>query len=320
MRELVRETALQPSDLVLPLFVVPGRGEKREIASLPGVYHYTPDQLPAVAKEAYDLGVRAVILFGVPEHTDATGSGAHDDNGPVPVGITSIKDHVPDLVVMTDVCLCSYMDHGHCGVLAPRERGPGVDNDRTLPVLAEEALCHARAGADVVAPSDMMDGRIGYIRDALDRSGFYEVAILSYAAKYASAFYGPFRDAAKSAPQQGDRRGYQMDPANATEALKEVRLDIAEGADFIMVKPALSYLDVVYRVSQVVDVPVSAYHVSGEYAMIKAAAERGMLDERAAVMEALTSIKRAGAKLILTYYAMYAAEIMQQSQLPKEQG
>lgn len=312
LRTLAAETRLHPADFVLPLFVAHGNGLKREIPTLPGVYHYSADTVEAAAEEAWNAGVRAVLLFGVPDQKDALGSSAHSAKGPVPKSIAALKRNLPGLVVMTDVCLCAYTDHGHCGVLG-EVRGNGeadVDNDKTLPVLAETAICHAHAGADVVAPSDMMDGRVGFIRHALDQAGFDQVAILSYAAKYASAFYGPFRDAAQSAPSRGDRRGYQMDPANRTEALREVRLDVAQGADMVMVKPALPYLDVIADVANAVDVPVAAYQVSGEYAMLKAAAAQGLLDEASAVLEALTSIRRAGAKLIVTYYAVYASTLL----------
>lgn len=314
MRALVAETHLQPSDLVLPLFVVAGHKGKHEISSLPGVFHDTPETIAETAKRAWDAGVRAVIVFGVPDHKDASGRSAYAEDGPVPRAIAALKQKVPGLIVMTDVCLCSYTDHGHCGLLTKSagKLESDVDNDTTLEVLAQEALCHARAGADVVAPSDMMDGRVGVIRGALDDAGFSHVAILSYAAKYASAFYGPFREAASSTPSHGDRRGYQMDPANRTEALREVRLDVEQGADMVMVKPAVAYLDVISDIRSAVDVPVAAFHVSGEYMMIKSASDRGLLDEPSAVLETLTSIKRAGAKFILTYYATYAAELLKQ--------
>lgn len=311
LRALVAENRLHPADFVLPLFVVPGSGIKRELPSLPNVYHYSADTVVPAAQEAWDAGVRAVLLFGLPDKKDARATHAHSAQGPVAKSIAALKDKLPELVVMTDVCLCAYTDHGHCGLLADAHAGDtDVDNDSTLPVLAETAICHARAGADVVAPSDMMDGRVGYIRHALDQAGFEQVAILSYAAKYASAFYGPFREAAQSAPSHGDRRSYQMDPANRTEALREVRLDVAQGADLVMVKPALAYLDVISDVSQTVDVPVAAYQVSGEYAMLKAAAAQGLLNEASAVLEALTSIKRAGAQLIVTYDAVYASTLL----------
>jgi porphobilinogen synthase len=311
LRAMVRETELAPTDFILPLFAMPGRGQRREVPSMPGVFQLSVDQVVLEAKRAADASVPSVILFGLPEHKDAVGSAGWDESGPVAQSIRAIKDALPDLVVITDVCMCEYTDHGHCGALAPQPRGGvQVDNDQTLALLAREALCHARAGADIVAPSDMMDGRVGAIRSALDGEGFSDVAILSYAAKYASGFYGPFREAADSTPQQGDRRGYQMDPANAREALKEVALDLYEGADMVMVKPALSYLDVLHRVRQQVDVPVAAYNVSGEYAMVKAAARAGWIDEQRVMLEILTSIKRAGADLILTYHAIDAARAL----------
>ncbi len=311
LRALVRETELSPSDLILPLFAMPGHGERREVASMPGVFQLSVDQIVVEAKAAAAAGVLSVILFGLPEHKDALGSSGWDMQGPVARSVRAIKDALPELVVMTDVCMCEYTDHGHCGKLVQGRGGQvEVDNDATLELLVREALCHAESGADVVAPSDMMDGRVRAIRKALDNDGFPDVAILSYAAKYASAFYGPFREAADSAPQQGDRRGYQMDPANAREALREVRLDLEEGADMVMVKPALSYLDVITRVRALTDVPVAAYNVSGEYAMVKAAARAGWLDGTRVMLEILTSIKRAGADLILTYHALEAARAL----------
>jgi porphobilinogen synthase len=306
LRALVRETRVDPGDLVLPLFVVPGREVARPVGSMPGVFQLSVDRVVREAKEAMDLGIAAVILFGIPSRKDPLGSEAYDDDGVVPRAVRAIREAVPDLVVITDVCLCEYTDHGHCGVLAGQE----VDNDRTLELLAREAVCHARAGAHVVAPSDMMDGRVGAIRRALDAEGFERVAILSYAAKYASAFYGPFREAAESAPKFGDRRGYQMDPANGDEALREVALDLEEGADIVMVKPALAYLDIVRRVKERFGVPVAAYNVSGEYAMLQAAAERGWIDGERVLVEILTSIRRAGADFILTYSAKEAARIL----------
>ncbi len=299
LRRLVAETRPTVDGLMLPLFVVPGTGVANPIASMPGVAQLSVDRLVEECREAADLGIPAVILFGIPEHKDAYGSAAWSDGGVVPRAIRAIKEAVPDLLVATDVCLCEYTDHGHCGVI---EKGE-VQNDPTLDLLAKEALAHARAGADLVAPSDMMDGRVGAIRAGLDAEGFTEVPIMAYAAKYASAFYGPFRDAAQSTPQFGDRRGYQMDPANAREALREVALDVEEGADIVMVKPALAYLDVIARVRAAVDVPVAAYAVSGEYAMIKAAAAAGMLDEERAMLESHTAIVRAGAGIVLTYFA-----------------
>jgi porphobilinogen synthase len=307
LRDLVRETALAPSDLIYPLFVGPGKNEAKPIASMPGVFQLTVDRAVRECREVKELGITAVILFGLPERKDATGSEAFSDGGVVQSAVREIKEQLPDLLVITDVCLCEYTDHGHCGVI----RAGGVDNDETLSVLVKEALSHARAGADIVAPSDMMDGRVGAIRAALDREGFQQTAIMAYAAKYASAFYGPFREAADSAPQFGDRRSYQMDPGNADEALREVRLDIGEGADIVMVKPALAYLDIVYRVKREFGYPVAAYNVSGEYSMIKAAGKNGWLDEKTAMMEALLSIRRAGADLILTYFAKDAAGVLQ---------
>jgi porphobilinogen synthase len=296
---MVRETALTTDDLVLPLFVVPGEAVRRPVASMPGVDQTSVDGVVRDAEGAAALGIPAVLLFGVPAEKDETGSRSWAEDGVVQRAVRELKRELPELVVITDVCLCEYTSHGHCGVLA----GAEVDNDATLELLARQAVSHARAGADIVAPSDMMDGRVGAIRCALDEAGFAATAILSYAAKFASAFYGPFRDAAESAPAFGDRRGYQMDPGNVEEALREVRLDIAEGADAVMVKPALPYLDVIHRVKRDTGYPVCAYHVSGEFAAIMAAAERGWLDEAAAMREALLSIKRAGADLIVSYWA-----------------
>ena len=307
LRRLVRETRLAPAELVLPLFVRPGTGVRRPVASMPGVDQTSVDELLRDAERAAALGVGGVLLFGIPEHKDATGSTAWDDDGPVQRAVRALKRELPQLVVITDVCLCEYTDHGHCGML--RDDGT-VDNDSTLELLAREAVSHAAAGADVVAPSDMMDGRVGAIRRALDDEGFGETALLSYAVKYASAFYGPFRDAAESAPQHGDRRGYQMDPANGEEALREARADVAEGADLLMVKPAGAYLDVIARVRDAVDRPLAAYQVSGEYAMVKAAAERGWIDEERAMLESLVAIRRAGADLIVTYFATAAARLL----------
>jgi len=308
LRRMVRETRLSPDNLILPLFVVPGTGVEEDVASMPGVRRASADRITAQSSPAFDAGVPAVILVGIPEHKDAQGSEAWSDSGVVQRAIKAIKRERPELVVITDVCMCEYTDHGHCGHLT---RGAGgaveVDNDATLELLARESLSHAKAGADMVAPSDMMDGRVGFIREALDDKGFEHVAIMAYAAKYASAFYGPFRDAAESAPQEGDRRGYQMDPANALEALREIALDIEEGADIVMVKPAHTYLDVIHAASQEFDHPIAAYHVSGEYAMLHAAAERGWLDLERAMLEALVGIHRAGADMILTYWAVEAA-------------
>jgi porphobilinogen synthase len=320
LRALVRETTLAPDDLIWPLFVVPGQRVRTPVKSMPGVFQLSVDELVAEAQAGFAAGVRSVILFGIPEEKDAEGSGAWAEDGVVPRAIRALKAQVPGLVVMTDVCLCEYTDHGHCGVLrAPAAGGPGqglgVDNDLTLPLLAREAVAHAKAGADLVAPSDMMDGRVGAIRAALDGAGFSDLPILAYAAKFAGAFYGPFRDAAESAPREGpgiprDRKGYQMDPANAREALREVELDVAEGADLLMVKPAVPYLDIVRQVRDRFLLPVAAYHVSGEYAMIKAAAERGWIDEDRVVLETLTCCRRAGADLVLTYYARHAAQLL----------
>ena len=306
LRDLVRETALSPRDFIYPLFVCPGRGRTQPVSSMPGVAQLSVDRAAEEAETVRGLGIPGVILFGVPEAKDPMGSEAYADHGVVQEAIRAIKDRVPDLLVVTDVCLCEYTDHGHCGVVEDGD----VDNDGTLELLAREALSHARSGADVVAPSDMMDGRVGAIRTALDQDGFPQVAILSYAAKYASAFYGPFREAAESTPRFGDRRSYQMDPGNGDEALREVEADIAEGADMVMVKPALSYLDVISRVKRRFGFPTAAYNVSGEYAMIKAAARNGWLDESRVVPEVLLSIKRAGADWILTYFAKDMARLL----------
>lgn len=303
LRRLVRETELNPGDLIQPLFVVPGKGVRREIPSLVGQFHLSSDELAKEAKRIAGIGVPGVILFGLPERKDETGSGAYDNNGVVQRAIKAVKDAAPDLLVITDVCLCEYTSHGHCGVV----KNGNVDNDATLELLAKTAVSHVRAGADMVAPSDMMDGRVGAIRRALDEAGYSETAILSYAVKYASAFYGPFREAAGSAPQFGDRRGYQMDFANSDEALREAALDIAEGADILMVKPALPCLDIIARVKREFQRPTAAYQVSGEYAMLEAAAERGSLERQRAILETLTAIKRAGADFILTYYAAEVA-------------
>ena len=299
LRRLVRETRVVPEQLVQPLFVVPGRAVERPVDSMPGVAQLSVDRAAEEGRRLADAGVPAVLLFGIPERKDARGSGATAADGIIPRALEAIRKAAPGLVLITDVCLCEYTDHGHCGVV----RDGDVDNDATLELLAAEALAHARAGADLVAPSDMMDGRVGAIRRALDEAEFTELPIMSYAAKFASAFYGPFRDAAQSTPQFGDRRSYQMDAANADEALREVALDIEEGADIVMVKPALPYLDVVRRVKERFGYPVAAYHVSGEYAMLKAAAARGWLDERRAVAESLLAIRRAGADVIITYFA-----------------
>ena len=299
LRGLVRETVVRPADLVLPLFVRPGRGVRQAVSSMPGVDQTSVDELVRDAADALELGIPAVLLFGVPADKDEQGSSGYDEHGVVQEAVRALKRELPELVVVTDVCLCEYTSHGHCGVL----RGEEVDNEATLPLLARMALSHADAGADVVAPSDMMDGRVAAIRSALDSRGHAGVPILSYAVKYASSFYGPFREAAESTPAFGDRRGYQMDPANVREALREARLDEEEGADLLMVKPALAYLDVIHRVKEATDLPVWAYHVSGEYAMVMAAAERGWIDGGRAMAEVLTSIKRAGADRIVTYFA-----------------
>jgi len=309
LRALVRETRLHASQLIVPLFVRPGTGVRRPIGSMPGVAQTSVDEMLRDAERAAALGVGGIILFGIPDTKDAEGSGGWDEHGPVAEGVRALKREFPQLVTMTDVCMCEYTSHGHCGIL----RGETVDNDATLALLAREAVCHAAAGADVVAPSDMMDGRVAAIRSALDGAGYAHVPILSYAAKYASAFYGPFREAAESTPQFGDRRGYQMDIGNSNEALREVRADIAEGADAIMVKPAGPCLDIIRRVRDETDYPVSAYQVSGEYAMIKAAAANGWLDETRAMMESLIAIRRAGADFILTYFAYDAAQALRDS-------
>ena len=299
LRRMVRETTVLPADLILPLFVRPGKNERRPISSMPGVFQISIDELVKEAAEAQRLGIGGILLFGLPESKDERGSSGFDANGIVQNAVRAVKDATPDLPVITDVCLCEYTSHGHCGVI----RDGSVHNDETLELLSQQALTHAQAGADMVAPSDMMDGRVGAIRKLLDESGYKDTPILSYAAKYASAFYGPFREAADSAPQFGDRRGYQMDPANSDEALREVWLDIEEGADLIMVKPALAYLDVIWRVKQETGYPVCAYHVSGEYSAIMAAGQLGWLDSDRAMREALTAIKRAGADQIITYWA-----------------
>ncbi len=296
---MVRETRLSPDNFIQPLFVCPGRGVRKPVTSMPGVSQLSVDNAVVDARAAFEAGVPAVILFGIPERKDARGSEAWSDAGAVQRAIREIKERVPGLAVITDVCLCEYTDHGHCGVVT----GNDVDNDATLELLVNESLSHARAGADIVAPSDMMDGRVGAIRRALDQNGFSGMPIMAYSAKFASAFYGPFREAAESTPQFGDRRSYQMDPSNAEEALREVALDLEEGADIVMVKPALAYLDLIWRVKERFGVPVAAYNVSGEYSMIRAAGLNGWLDEERATLEVLTSIRRAGADLILSYFA-----------------
>ncbi len=306
IRRMVRETSISPDDFIHPLFVTFGKGVRKEISSMPGCYQESVDEIVKNAKEIHSLGIPSIILFGIPEHKDELGSGAYDENGVVQDAVKAVKDAVPDLYVITDVCMCEYTSHGHCGLI---EKGV-VDNDKTLKLLAMEALSHVRAGADMVAPSDMMDGRISAIRAALDGEGFANIPIMSYAVKYASAFYGPFREAAESTPQFGDRRSYQMDPANRREAAKEVALDIAEGADIVMVKPALSYLDIISDIKASYGVPLAAYNVSGEYSLVKAAGKMGWIDESRVMMEILLSIKRAGADLILTYFAKDAAKIL----------
>ena len=306
LRRMVRETELRPGDFIYPLFVVEGRGIRKPVPSMPGIDNLSVDLAVEEAKRARSVGIPAVILFGIPGHKDPRGTGAWAEDGIVQKALRALKDSVPDLQLVADVCLCEYTDHGHCGVI----QGGEVDNDQSLPLLAQMAVSCARAGADIVAPSDMMDGRVKAIRTALDEARLGGTPILSYAAKYASGFYGPFREAAQSTPQFGDRRGYQMDPGNVREALKEVALDLEEGADMVMVKPALSYLDVISRVKARFDVPLAAYNVSGEYAMLKAAAANGWIDGQRVMMEILTSIKRAGADLIFTYHAVEAAELL----------
>jgi porphobilinogen synthase len=303
LRDMVRETRLDVADLVYPLFAVPGQGVKQEIPSLPGNFHLSSDAIAREVESVADLGIPAVLLFGLPETKDGVASGAYHEHGVVQSAVKEIKRAVPEMIVITDVCLCQYTDHGQCGVVVDER----VDNDKTLELISQTALSHAAAGADIVAPSDMMDGRVAAIRAILDTGGFKDTIILSYAAKYASAFFGPFREAADSSPQFGDRRSYQLDPGNLRQALQEVDLDVREGADMIMVKPALAYLDVIARVRRRFLLPVAAYSVSGEFAMVKAAAQRGWLDEAACALELLTSIKRAGADIIITYHAKEAA-------------
>jgi porphobilinogen synthase len=306
LRSMVAETKLSPENLIAPFFIVEGKNIARPIASMPGQFRFSADKVASECAGLYDLGVTAALLFGIPGKKDATGSSAWDAGGPVQNAVRAIKKKVPDMVVITDVCLCEYTSHGHCGVI----KNKSVDNDATLPLLAKMAVSHAKAGADIVAPSDMMDGRVAAIRKALDKDGFSDTAILSYAVKYASAFYGPFREAAGSAPSFGDRKSYQMDPANAREAIGEALLDIEEGADMVMVKPALAYLDILAKLRQTVNVPIAAYAVSGEYAMIVSAAKLGLIDRDAVMMESLLSIKRAGADCIITYFAADAARLL----------
>ena len=305
-RGLIRETHLSADQLVYPLFVMPGKKKREEISSMPGVFRVSVDMLEAEAKECLSLGVKSVILFGLPEKKDAMGTGAHDKNGIIQQAIRELKRKVPELLVITDVCLCEYTDHGHCGCIINGD----VDNDSTLEILAKIAVSHAQAGADMVAPSDMMDGRVSEIRGALDEQNFDSIPIMSYSVKYASAFYGPFRDAADCTPQFGDRRSYQMDPANSREALREATLDIDEGADIIIVKPAVAYMDIISRLHDEFDTPIAAYHVSGEYAMIKAAANNGWIDGDKVMEETLLSLKRAGADIIITYFAKDMAKIL----------
>jgi porphobilinogen synthase len=306
LRRLVQETRLTPSEFILPLFVVPGHGIRQEISSMPGQYHLSVDQTVEEARSVVDHGISAVLLFGLPEAKDPLGQEAYSSTGAVQQAVRALKQAVPTLVVITDVCLCEYTDHGHCGVV----QGEHIVNDLTLELLQRTALSHVEAGADMVAPSDMMDGRVGAIREFLDAKGYHTTPIMAYAAKYASGFYGPFREAAESTPQFGDRRSYQMDPANGDEALREVEMDIREGADIVMVKPAMAYLDIVYRVKQKFGYPVAAYNVSGEYSMIKAAGANGWIDEQRIMMEVLFSIRRAGADMILTYFAKDVARLL----------
>lgn len=308
VRSMVRETQISVKDFVYPIFVVPGKNVKNEIPSMPECYHLSVDNAVKLAKEIYALGIPAIEVFGLPEYKDALGSSAWDMTSPVQRAIKAIKEAVPKLAIIGDVCLCQYTSHGHCGELV----GDYVDNDKTLALLAKVAVSQAEAGADMIAPSDMMDGRVAAIREALDQAGYSNVSIMSYAVKYASGYYGPFRDAADSTPQFGDRRSYQMDPANAQEAMKEVELDLAEGADIIMVKPALAYLDIVRQVRDRIHHPVAVYNVSGEYAMVKAAAANGWIDEKRIVLETLLSMKRAGADIIITYHAIAAAKWLQE--------
>ncbi len=303
-RSLIRETNLSTSQLIYPIFVIPGKNKREEIPSMPGIFRLSVDQLAKEAQECLSLGVHSVILFGLPEKKDGMGSGAHQKDGIIQRAIKELKNKQPKLMVITDVCLCEYTDHGHCGCIINND----VDNDATLEILAKTALSHATAGADMVAPSDMMDGRIAEIRNCLDENNFESVPIMSYAVKYASSFYGPFRDAADCAPQFGDRKTYQMDPANSREALREATLDVDEGADILMVKPAVAYLDIISRLREEFDLPVAAYHVSGEYSMIKAAAEKGWIDGNKVMEETLLSIKRAGADIIITYFAKEMAK------------
>ncbi len=306
LRRMIRETSLSVNDLILPLFVIDGQDVKNPISSMPGHFQLSIDNFLKTAEDVYELGIPAIVLFGIPENKDALGTRAYADDGIVQRATRAVKEKLPDLVVITDVCLCQYTDHGHCGVV----KGDTIDNDASLDLIARTALSHARAGADMVAPSDMMDGRVAEIREILDENNFSQIPIMSYAAKYCSAYYGPFRSAADSAPKSGDRRTYQMDPANALEAIREVTMDIEEGADIIMVKPALAYLDIICRVREEIDLPLAAYNVSGEFSMIKAAEKMGWIDGSKVMMETLTAIKRAGADMILTYFAIEAAQVL----------
>jgi porphobilinogen synthase len=306
IRRMVRETKLSPDDFIYPLFVTHGKGIKKEISSMPGNYQQSIDNLVKDCEEIKNLGIPAVILFGIPEHKDEIGSEAYSEDGIVQNAVKAIKNKLPELIVITDVCLCEYTSHGHCGVI----KNGVVQNDATLELLAKEALSHAKAGADMVAPSDMMDGRVGAIRHVLDNEGYHDTPIMAYAAKYASSFYGPFREAAESTPQFGDRRSYQMDASNSREALREVALDVEEGADIVMVKPALAYLDIIYQVKQNFNLPVAAYNVSGEFSMVKAAANLGWIDGDRVMMESLIAMKRAGADIILTYFAKEASALL----------
>ena len=307
LRRMTRETHLRVDDLIMPLFIVPGTRVENPIGAMPGIAQLSVDRAVEECRQIRDLGIPSVILFGIPDEKDAVGSDAYNENGIIQRALRALKEEVPGLTLITDVCLCEYTDHGHCGLI----KGNDVENDATLDLLVKESLSHVRAGADMVAPSDMMDGRVGAIRQALDREGFPHIPIMAYAAKFASGFYGPFREAAESTPQFGDRRSYQMDPANGDEAIREVALDIEEGADIVMVKPALPYLDIIRRVKEKFGYPLAAYNVSGEHAMLKAAALNGWLDEERVMLEALTSIKRAGADLILTYFAKDAARVLE---------
>ncbi len=306
LRRMVRETKLSVDDLIYPLFVVEGENIKNEVKSMPGIYQMSIEHIVEECKEVEKLGIPAVILFGIPEHKDEYGSCAYNDEGIIQKTIKAIKENTKDLIVITDVCMCEYTSHGHCGIIKDND----VDNDSTLHLLAKEALSHVKAGADMVAPSDMMDGRVKAIREILDKNGFYNIPIMAYSAKFASSYYGPFRDAAESAPQFGDRRSYQMDPPNSDEAMREIELDIQEGADIVMVKPALAYLDIIYKAKQTFNRPICAYNVSGEYSMIKAAGRLGWIDEKRVILETLTAIKRAGADLIITYFAKEVAEMI----------